>query len=121
MAFQQSIAVRDAKANSYETTIGTTPVMKFFTGAQPANCAAANSGTEVATGTLPSDWLAAASSGSKTLLGTWTITGIAAAGAGTNIGHYRLYASNGTTCHEQGAVTASGGSTSRSSGSSTTA
>lgn len=105
MALQDSVAVRNARLDSWETTVGTTPVLKLFTGAQPANCAAANSGTELASLTLPSDWMAAASGGAKALAGSWTGTGIAAGTAA----HWRLYASNGTTCHSQGSVTATGG------------
>ncbi len=100
MAIQKSTALRDAEANAYESTIGTTPVMKLFTGSQPANCGAANSGTELASGTLPSDWMGASSGGAVAKAGTWTLTGV----AGGVAAHYRLYASNGTTCHEQGTV-----------------
>ncbi len=100
MAIQKSTALRDAEANAYESTVGTSPVMRLFTGAQPANCAAANSGTELANGTLPSDWMGASSAGVVAKAGTWTLTGI----AGGTAAHYRLYASNGTTCHEQGTV-----------------
>lgn len=105
MARQYSTAVKDAKANAYETAVGPSPVMRFFTGSPPASCAAANTGTEVANGTLPSDWMGASSSATVAKAGTWTLTGIAAGTAG----HYRLYASDGTTCHEQGTITATGG------------
>ena len=106
MAIQYSVAVRNARLNSDETVIGTSPIMKIFTGAKPANCAAADSGTVLATLTLPSDWMAAASGGTKAKSGTWEDT---AADATGTAGHYRLYASDGTTCHEQGTVTATGG------------
>src|SRR5438128_2500692 len=109
MSVQQSVTVRNAKLDAVEVAIGLTPVLRFFSGAQPANCAASNSGTELANGTLPSDWMAAAGSGTKAKLGTWTITGLAAASTGADIGHYRIYASDGTTCHEQGSVTDTGG------------
>jgi len=81
-------------------------VLKIRTGAPPANCAAADSGTVLATMTLPSDWMAAAGSGSKAKSGTWEDTQADAAGTA---GHYRIYASDGTTCHIQGTVTATGG------------
>jgi hypothetical protein len=100
MTRQLSTTVRNARLDTYESTIGTLPVMKIFTGAQPANCAAANSGTELASGSLPSDWMGAAASGLKQLAGTWTLT----AGANGTAGHYRIYATGGTTCHEQGLV-----------------
>lgn len=105
MAIQYSVAVRNAQLDAVESTISTTGVLKLFTGAAPANCAAANSGTELFSETLPLDWMAAAASGSKALSGTWQSTGLAAGTAA----HFRLYASDGTTCHIQGTVTATGG------------
>lgn len=104
MVYQLSTAVRDAKANAFETTVGTSPTLEIRTGAQPANCAAADSGTLLATIALPSDWLAAASAGVKALAGLWTGT---AAATGT-AQHFRLKASGGTV-HAQGSVTATGG------------
>jgi len=106
MALQYSVAVRNAKLDAVETAIGASAVLKLRTGAQPADCAAADSGTVVATFTLPSDWMAAASSGSKAKAGTWEDT--SADNAGT-VAHFRLYASDGTTCHAQGTVTNTGG------------
>lgn len=107
MARQFSTAVRNAMVEAYETTIGPAPTLELRSGAPPANSAAADSGTLLATGTLPSDWLAAASAGAKALLGTWTITGGAGAGSGTLAGHFRIKA--GATCHDQGTVTITGG------------
>lgn len=106
MALQYSVAVRNAKLDAVETTVGTSAVMKIRSGAAPANCAAADSGTVLATLSLPSDWMAAASSGSKAKSGTWEDTSADATGTAA---HFRLYASDGTTCHAQGTVTASGG------------
>lgn len=91
-------------ADAYESTIGTAPTLEIRTGAPPANCAAADSGTLLASMTLPSDWMSAASSGSKSKLGTWE--DLTANAAGT-AGHYRI--KQGATCHEQGTVTATGG------------
>lgn len=106
MALQFSTTVRNAWLDNFESTVGTTAVLKIFTGSPPANCAAANSGTELASMTLPSDWMAAASSGSKAKSGTWEED---SALATNTAGHFRLYASDGTTCHMQGTVTATGG------------
>lgn len=106
MALQHSVAVRNAKLDAVETQIGVSAVLKIRTGAQPANCAAADSGTVLATLTLPSDWMAAASGGTKALLGTWQDASADAAGTA---GHFRIYASDGTTCGMQGSVTATGG------------
>ena len=104
MAVQNSVAVRNARLDSFETTVGTAPKLQIRTGAQPANCAAAASGTLLCEITLPSDWLAAASSGSKAKSGTWAGTGVAAGTAA----HYRIVDTAGTTCHEQGSVTITG-------------
>jgi hypothetical protein len=106
MAIQLSTAVRNARLDAVETTIGTSAVLKIRTGAQPANVAAADSGTVLATLSLPSDWLAAASSGSKAKAGTWEDTAADAAGTAA---HFRIYASDGTTPHMQGSITATSG------------
>lgn len=106
MALQYSVAVRNARLDSVETAIGTSAVMKIRTGAAPASCATADSGTVLATLNLPSDWMAAASGGTKAKSGTWEDT--SADNTGT-AAHFRIYASDGTTCHMQGTVTATGG------------
>ncbi len=106
MAIQFSVAVRNARLDSFETTVGTSAVMKIFTGSPPANCAAADSGTVLATLNLPSDWMAAASGGTKALSGTWQ--DLSADNTGT-AGYFRVYATGGTVCGMQGTVTASGG------------
>ncbi len=106
MTIQHSVAVRDAQNDSIETTIGTAPILEIRSGAAPANCAAADSGTLLASMTLPSDWLAASSSGTKSKSGTWQ--DLTANNAGT-AGHFRIKDSSGTTCHQQGTCTATGG------------
>lgn len=106
MALQLSVAVRNARLDAIETTISTSPVMKIRTTSVPANCAAADAGSVLATLTLPVDWLAAASSGSKALSGTWQDTSADATGTAA---HFRIYDSGGSTCHIQGTVTATGG------------
>lgn len=106
MALQYSVAVRNAKLDAVESTIGTGAILKLRTGSAPADCATADSGTVVASLTLPSDWMAAASSGSKAKSGTWQDT--SADNSGT-IAHWRLYASDGTTCGAQGTATITSG------------
>jgi len=101
MAVQLSTAVRNARLDAIETTVGTSAVLKIRTGAQPANVAAADSGTVLATLSLPSDYLAAASGGTKSKSGTWEDTSADATGTAA---HWRLYASDGTTAHAQGSV-----------------
>ena len=106
MAIQFSITVANAMLDQIETTIGTSAIMKIRTGSAPATCATADSGTVVATLNLPSDWMAAAASGSKAKSGTWSDSSADATGTAA---HYRIYASDGTTCHQQGTVTITGG------------
>jgi hypothetical protein len=101
MAIQLSTAVRNARLNAIETETGTAAVLKLRTGAAPANCGAADSGTVLCSMTLPSDYLADAASGAKAKAGTWSGTG---SGGGGTVAHFRLYKSDGTTCVMQGTV-----------------
>ena len=106
MTFQFSTTVRNARLDAIETAIGTSAILKIRTGAAPANCGTADSGTVLATLNLPSDYMANAASGSKAKSGTWEDTSADATGTA---GHFRIYDSGGTTCHIQGDVTATGG------------
>lgn len=106
MTIQFSTAVRNARLDVVESTIGASAVLKIRSGAAPANPAAADAGTVLATLTLPSDWMANASAGVKALLGTWQDLSADASGTA---GHFRIYESTGTTCGIQGTATASGG------------
>lgn len=106
MTVQNSTAVRNAYGDAWEATIGTAPKVRLYTGAPPANCATAASGTLLVEYTLDSDWAPAASGGVKQL-GNLPLS--ATAGAAGTAGYYRIYDSAGTTCHEQGTVTATGG------------
>lgn len=106
MAIQLSVAARNASLDSFETTVGTSAIFRVRTGAAPATCATADSGTVLSTLNLPSDWMAAASSGSKAMSGTWQDTSADATGTAA---HFRIYDSSGTTCHMQGTITATGG------------
>lgn len=104
MAAQFSIAVRNAALDAMETAIGTSPTLEIRTGAAPATCATAASGTVLATLALPSDWMAAAASGAKALAGSWSDTSADATGTAA---HFRI--NQGGICHMQGTVTMSGG------------
>jgi len=106
MAVKMTVAVRNARLDAIETAIGVSAVLKLRTGAPPTNIVDADSGTVVATLNLPSDWMNAAASGSKTKLGTWQDASADAAGT---VGHFRVYASDGTTQHIQGTVTITAG------------
>jgi hypothetical protein len=103
---QFSVRVRNARADAVETTIGASAILKIRTGAAPANCAAADSGTVVSTVALPSDWMGAAASGVKAKAGTWEDASADADGVAA---HWRIYDSGGSTCDWQGTVTGTGG------------
>lgn len=105
MTVQYSVAVRDAKNDAYETTIGEAPILEIRSGDQPANCAAADTGTLLVSMTLPTDWMAASSSGVKAKSGTWEDSSANATGTA---GHYRIKNAAGSVCHEQGSVTLTG-------------
>lgn len=101
MALQFSETYRNALLDQLETTISTAPILRVYTGAAPASVGAAASGTLLVEATLPSDWMGAASGGTKALSGTWNDAS-ADGGSASTPGHFRIYASNGTTCHVQG-------------------
>jgi hypothetical protein len=104
MAFQFSTASRNAWLDAIETAIGASPTLEIRSGAAPADCAAADSGTVLATIALPADWMAAAAAGAKAMAGTWQDASADAAGTA---GHFRIKV--GGTCHIQGSCSATGG------------
>lgn len=105
MTVQRSVAVRNARLDVIETTIGTAAKVRILTGTQPATCATAESGTLLVAYTLASDWASNASSGVK----AFSSTPIAGTASGTGTaGYYRITDNAGTTCHEQGTVGTSG-------------
>jgi len=106
MTVKWSSTVRNGVLNAWETAIGTSAIIRIFTGSAPAAVGDASTGTELVEYSLGSDWASAASSGAKALASLPLTT--TAGGTGT-AGYYRIYASDGTTCHEQGSVTATGG------------
>jgi hypothetical protein len=103
MAVQLSVAVRNARLDAIETTIGASPTLELRTGAPPASCAAADTGTVLATMTLPADWMAPASGGVKAMAGTWS--DLSADASGT-FGHFRI--KQGGTCGYQGTAGTAG-------------
>lgn len=95
---QLSTTVNNARLDAIESTIGTAPDLMIYSGSVPANCAAADTGTLLATITLPSDWMANAASAAKAMAGTWS--GSASAGSAATPTHFRIKKSG--TCHMQG-------------------
>jgi hypothetical protein len=109
MSLQLSVAARDAQNDAIETTVSTAPKLYLLSGAVEANCAAADTGTICAILDLPSDWLGASSAGVKSKAGTWSGVGHANASTGTDVGHFRIKDTAGTTVHLQGTVTVTAG------------
>lgn len=101
MIVQFSSGVRDGRANAVESTIGVSPTLKVFDGSIPANCAAADAGTVLATIALPSDWMAASSGGVIAKTGTWQDASSDNSGTAQ---YWRLYRSGGA-CDMQGDIT----------------
>ena len=106
MAFQFSVAVRNASLDAIEPAIGASPILRIRSGAPPADCAAARTGTILATMTLPADFMGNAAAGTKGLSGTWQDIAADAAGIA---GHFEIMNAAGTVCHVQGTVTGTGG------------
>lgn len=106
MSLNLSTALRNARINAIEATLGLAPVLKVRTGARPVDCAAADSGVVLTTIVLPDDWLQAAAGGQAPKAGTWQNLHAAATGTAA---HFRLYAADGITCHVQGSVSRLGG------------
>jgi len=107
MTIQFSVAVRNARLDAIETATGVSAILKIRSGAQPATCATADSGTVLATINLASDYMSNASAGAKALSGL-PVSDTSADATGT-AGHFRIYASDGTTCHTQGSITLTSG------------
>lgn len=108
MSLQYSTAIRNAQLDAIAAQVGGTAIVKIYdlTAGAPADCAAAITGTVLATLTLPATYMAAASGGTVAKTGTWEDT--SADNAGT-ADFWRLFANDGTTCHAQGTATISGG------------
>jgi hypothetical protein len=105
MSVQLSLAVRNARLNAIETAIGASAILEIYSGAVPASCAAATTGTALAQFALAAAWAAQAANGAMSLSSTPLTS--SAIGNG-NAGYFRIYASDGVTCHLQGSVTAAG-------------
>lgn len=106
MTLQFSTPIRNQWLNDIETLIGPSAQLHVRTGAPPANCATANTGTLLVSITLPVDWMNDAVAGVVTKLGVWQDTSIDDTGTP---GHFRIYDSTGAICGMQGTATVTGG------------
>ena len=106
MALQYSTTHRTNNMSDIATQVGTSGVLKIFTGTAPANCGTADTGTLLATLTCNATQFGTASSGVLTVS---AITSATASGTGT-AGYFRIYPSSPTTTNAviQGTVGTSG-------------
>jgi len=95
---QLSVTVRTNELTNMLTTIGASGQLRLHTGAIPANCGSARTGTTVATIALPATYFNAPSAGAATQAGTWS-TSVATQGI---IGYYTIFETTITTSHIQG-------------------
>ena len=98
--------VRNGIIASIETSIGLSPVLQIRTLSKPATCADPDTGTILATLTLPADWLQPPAGGSASKSGTWQ--DISADNSGS-AAHFSIYDSGLGTRHMQGDITVIGG------------
>jgi hypothetical protein len=103
MAHQYGVILRTAQVAQIQASIGAAGILRIFSGAEPANCAAADPVVLLATINLPAVFLNSAN-GATTLAGVWQTAGGGAVAAGT-AQSYRMYDS-GLICHVQGNTTA---------------
>ena len=99
MTHQYSVTLRNNQVAQIQSTIGASGTLKVFSGAEPANCAAADPTGLLATIVLPASFLTS-SGGVTTIAGTWSV---AASATGT-AQSYRMY-DGSSVCHAQGNVT----------------
>lgn len=100
MALQYGVLLRNAAMNGKISNLGGTSTLKIFSGAVPANCAAADPAGLLCTITLPATPFSTAAGGAIALAGSWTAN---ASGNGTAVCH-RIYDSS-ANCAIQGNVT----------------
>lgn len=99
MAFQYGATLRNNQVAQIQTTIGGSGTLKIFSGAEPANCAAADPTGLLATIALPSTFLTS-SGGVTTIAGTWSVAASATGAAAS----FRMY-DGSAVCHVQGNTT----------------
>jgi hypothetical protein len=100
--FQFSSTLRNDEVAEIQAAVGSSGVLKIWSGAIPTNCAAADPSGLLVTITLPSTFLTS-SAGVTTLSGTWSAS---ASGTGT-AACFRIY-DGSANCHVQGTVGTSG-------------
>jgi hypothetical protein len=99
MTYQYGATLRNNQVSQIQTSVGASGLLKIFSGAEPANCAAADPAGLLVTITLPASFLTS-SGGVTTIAGSWS----AAASATGTAASFRIY-DGSANCHVQGNVT----------------
>lgn len=105
MATRIPTGSRNAAVDAITARVGTSGLLRIYTGSQPATADTAASGTLLAEVTLPATAFGAASNGTATLNDPGSVNGVAAGTAGW----FRIVNAAGTTTVLDGSVTATGG------------
>jgi hypothetical protein len=106
MALKYSTTLRNAQLDAITTAVGTSGILRIYSGTRPANVAAAISGTLLAECVCNASAFAAAASGG--VLTASAIANDSSANASGTASHYRLFRSDGTTAVIDGDVSTSG-------------
>jgi hypothetical protein len=106
MALKYSTTLRNAQLDAITTAVGTSGILRIYSGTRPANVAAAISGTLLAECVCNASAFAAAASGG--VLTANAISNDSSANASGTASHYRLFRSDGTTAVIDGDVSTSG-------------
>jgi len=106
MALKYSTTLRNAQLDAITTAVGTSGILRIYSGSRPANVAAAISGTLLAECVCNASAFAAAASGG--VLTASAIANDSSANASGTASHYRLFRSDGTTAVIDGDVSTSG-------------
>jgi len=106
MALKYSTTLRNAQLDAVTTAVGTSGILRIYSGTRPANVAAAITGTLLAECVCNASAFAAAASGG--VLTASAIANDSSANASGTASHYRLFRSDGTTAVIDGDVSTSG-------------
>lgn len=101
MTIQFSTGLRNARADVIEALIGPSPILRLWSGSQPANLASTDTGVNLVSYVLSTDWLTDASSGTVTFNDA-PIAGTASSSGDAS--YYRMYGPLGSTPYFQGSV-----------------
>lgn len=100
MPVQLITSLGNARLSLLKTTVGSSATLQIRSGAKPANCAAADTGTLLASISLPTNWITDPVNGVMNLSAELSDLAIDASGTA---GHFRIKDSSGV-CVVQGVI-----------------